>query len=419
MFKRMFQITMLALMVALASCASTTEPMPTLEKKADELALAPFAAVQFPQGFGIHGIDASRELWFAAVALPPGVHVARRLTGEVLGELPPPPEGFGAPVAVRVAPGGRVVVLDGVVAPQAAGSAPAKLYEYEVTSTWHGFTATLVASRTLPLIALPDIFVAIGPEPRPAVNSGIFFPIMMTILPNGAAVMTDTVTGSAWVSDPTRTTYRNAFQDPRLRPVPHAPIVGKGRAPGGGTRDYTFDVTTPPGVFPGAFGVAYLAATDEVVFANPSQGGLWALPYTTFMSTADPTTKSASLRPLVASPQLGVTDLVAGLDTNRWDSSDPWVYFQRVAADEASGFKNVMARVHGVTGAVQVLARSSTVFDFDVAISVVEPLLPIDHIATVGSGVGQEENNPSVNALLGGVGTFVAPTPIAAVITTY
>lgn len=382
-----------------------------------------FEAASFPEGVGIHGIDATRQLWFAAIAYPPSVRVARRLTGEALGALPPPStplpgggSGFGAPVAVRVAPDGRILVLDGVVAPNMAGSAPAMLHEYTVAPTWSGFTATLVRSQALPLIPPSEIPTAMfGEEPRPEIH-GIFFPIMMTVLPGGEVVVTDTVTGAAWVSDATRTTFRNALQDPRLRPLPQlAPLVGKGRAPGGGVRDYTLTLTT--GAYPGAFGVAYLASTDEIVLANPSQGML-GLPRATFMAATDPTLKGAGVRPLAA-PQLGVTDLVAGLDTNRFDAADPYVYFQRVAADSASSFENVMARVHGATGVVEVVARSTEVFDFDVAVAVVPNLLPIKHFATIGSGIGQEPNNPFVNATLGGVPQFVTPTLIGAAIVVY
>ncbi len=421
-------VTLLTLLAtSLLGCAADTrktEPDIVVAMQEQKLLTSgAFEAASFPEGFGIHGIDASTHLWFAAVAYPPSVRVARRLTGEALGALPPPSTplpgggtGFGAPVAVRVAPDGRVLVLDGVVAPNLAGTAPAMLHEYAVTPTWSGFTATLVRSQALPLIPPWEIPIAMfGEEPRPEIH-GIFFPIMMTVLPGGEVVVTDTVTGAAWVSDATRTTFRNALQDPRLRPLPQlSPIVGKGRAPGGGTRDYTLTLTT--GAYPGAFGVAYLAKTNEIVLANPSQGML-ALPSATFLSATDPTLKGGSVRSLTA-PQLGVTDLVAGLDTNRFDADDPYVYFQRVAADSAANFKNVMARVHGVTGAVEVIGRSSDVFDFDVAVAVVPNLLPVKHFATVGSGIGQEENNPFVNAAIGGVPQFVAPTLIGAVIAVY
>lgn len=409
---RILILTLLSLVGVLACVA----PTDAIESKEQPLSSEAFVAVSFPSGMGIHGIDATNALWFAAVAYPPAIHVARRLTGEVLGTLPTPPSGFGAPVAVRVAPDGRVVVLDGVVSPVAAGTAPAMIYEYVVSPTWAGFSATLVKSQPLPLIPPAEIPVAAtGAEPRPPI-SGIFFPIMMSIFPSGEAALTDTVTGAVWISDATRSSFRNALQDPRLRPLPQTtPILGKGRAPGGGVRDYTLSLTT--GGLPGAFGVAYLAATEEVVLANPSQGMI-AIPFTTFMAPTDPTAKSASVRALV-SPMLGVTDLVAGLDSNRWDREDPWVYFQRVAADASSGFKNVMARVHSRTGVVEILARSSTAFDFDVAIAVVQPLLPVKHLVTIGAGTGQEENNPFVNATLGGVASFVAPTPIGAVIATY
>lgn len=140
--------TLLSVLLVSCTADSTT---PVVETK-QELATPSFQAVAFPEGFGIHGIDATRHLWFAAVAYPPSVRVARRLTGTVLGSLPAPAGGFGAPVAVRVASDGRVLVLDGVTTPQLAGTAPAVLYEYAVTPTLSGFSATLLASHTLPLI---------------------------------------------------------------------------------------------------------------------------------------------------------------------------------------------------------------------------------------------------------------------------
>ena len=72
-----------------------------------------------------------------------------------------------------------------------------------------------------------------------------------------------------------------------------------------------------------------------------------------------------------------------------------------------------------MTGVVEVIGRSSDVFDFDVAVAVVPNLLPVKHFATIGSGIGQEENNPFVNAAIGGVPQFVAPTLIGAVVAVY
>lgn len=169
-------VTLLTLLAAsLLGCTADTrktEPDVIVAMQEEKLLTSgAFEAASFPEGFGIHGIDATTHLWFAAVAYPPSVRVARRLTGEALGALPPPstplPDGgtgFGAPVAVRVAPDGRVLVLDGVVAPNMAGTAPAMLHEYAVTPTWSGFTATLVRSQALPLIPPSEIPIAMFGE---------------------------------------------------------------------------------------------------------------------------------------------------------------------------------------------------------------------------------------------------------------
>lgn len=417
-------LTLLTLFVLAVACSSSfeTDDRGATAQTASPLVVLspPLPAAAFEGGFEIHGIDGNTQFWFAAIpstsgSQHAGVIVADRITGHRVGMLPAPIGGFSAVMAVR-AQGDRLYVLDAVVDPAHAGFAPAVLHEYAV-ATSRPFSATLLASRVLPLIPFTEIPAAFGPEPRSAL-SGIFYPLAFTVVDDGTsrrAIITDAVGGAVWVknldSDVPATLV---LMDPRLRPIPHVPVFGRGRASAFSTRDYAFFVAPPPagpGVFPGVFGVT-AHSSGQVVFANPSQGGLWKMPLAILLSSASFAEKGASVSPLVTS---GTTpDLVAGIDANRFDDDDRFVYFQRTAADASTSFQNVLYRASIDGGAVEAIAASSLVYDWSVSIALVPP--PVPHVVVIASAMGQEENNAAVNAALSGTDTFVSPTLIGVVV---
>jgi len=412
---RMKILSILVLVLTLACIAEHADTETTGESAATlTLFSPPIPAVSFDGGFEIHGVDANRQFWFAAVpsavgAQHVGVIVADRWTGERVGMLPPPVSGFGAVMAVRVDGGDRLAVLDAVVDPAHAGFAPAVLYEYAI-ATHRPFSATLLSTHTLPLIPISEIPSAFSPEPRTAL-SGIFYPLAFTIADTSAgriAIITDAVGGAIWIQTLGGSSVATlALMDPRLRPAPHAPILGRGRATASSTRDYTFSI---PGVFPGVFGIA-AHHSGQVVFSVPAQGGIWKLSIDQLLSSSSFATKGAAIRPLIT---VGTTpDLVAAIDADRFDA-DRFVYFQRTAADASTSFQNVLYRASIDGGAAEPIAKSNLVYDWSVSISVVPALLP--HTIVIASAMGQEQNNADVNASLGGTSTFVAPTLIGAVL---
>jgi hypothetical protein len=101
----------------------------------------------------------------------------------------------------------------------------------------------------------------------------------------------------------------------------------------------------------------------------------------------------------VAAPQVGLSDLTDGIVYDRFHPDTAWVYWQRAISDEIGGGSNILRRVHLLTGQIQEVARSNTLYDFTSNLAVLPPIddLPV---SLVVSAMGQEENNPEVNVLL-------------------
>jgi hypothetical protein len=186
-------------------------------------------------------------------------------------------------------------------------------------------------------------------------------------------------------------------------------------------------------MYPGISGIAYAARTDEVCFSVVGPGGIFCLarsilldPMTPpFMKTfpLDPQHLFGSARVLIA-PSAQDGNLIAAIDYDRFDPQSTRLYFQRAVADQISGGFNVLRSVDLLTGAVADIARSQSRYDWTSEVAVAPPLClhsyPIvdpDHRCRrvahdIFSSVGQEENNPDTNVLLGGVSQYVAPTPV-------
>jgi hypothetical protein len=226
-----------------------------------------------------------------------------------------------------------------------------------------------------------------------------------TRLPNGGVAVTDALIGSIWVAGPSLEDWRLAIIDPRFAPgFVEGDIHGIGRAPRGGTRPYTLRLPSPfpglPPAAPGIHSITYAAVTDEVVAIRTAQpGGIYALPLAVLLDTTiPPFVKGGFLREVVP-PQVGLSDLTDGIVHDRFHPGTPWVYWQRAISDEIGGGSNVLRRAHLLTGEVQEVARSNTLYDFTSNLAVLPPIdgLPI---SLVLSAMGQEENNPEVNVLL-------------------
>lgn len=388
---------------------------------------APLVAAQFDGGFAIHGVAGDQVLLFALVPSvspdqAPGVYARKRLGGADAGALTPPPDGWAVPLTMKItqfdrgllgSTRGRALVLDARVPPALAGTQPAKVYEYEYRYTvFGGLTSTLVGEHVLPLNTV---------APGAGLPDGFFYPGSLALLPDGAVAATDALTGALWVSEDLDD-WRLAAIDPRWAGAPFGSVHGVGLAQSGAIEPYELLVPAPPGfppglgLYPGAHSIAYAARTREVVFAVTIPGGIYALPLDVLLDTATPPfAKGASARVLVP-PTPGLGDLTDGVDYDRFHPSSQWVYWQRAPADVAGGGKNTLRRVSLLTGEVQVVAADNTVYSWANEISVLPPLVAASPLTTVLSSVGQEYNNPDVNALLGGVPRYFAPSRMPVVV---
>jgi sugar lactone lactonase YvrE len=383
--------------------------------------LGPSAAVTFPSGFGIHGVGGDEVLLFGVqpspgAQEPTGVHVASRLSGQVLAEVTPPPSGWQTPLAIKITDfqrqgqrtQGTFLLLDAGVPPEQAGTRPAVVYRYDYSfSPQEGYRDHRLETHVLPLA---------GP-PGPGLPTGIVFPESLGLLPGGNVAVTDTLGGAIWVAGPSLEDWHLALIDPRLAPGFGAPeIDGIGRAPGGGTQSYRLLLPTPPGApgpaAPGVHSIAYAAVTDEVYFnRTATPGGIYGIPRSVLLDTTTPPFAKGDAMRVLVPPAAGLSDLTDGLDYDRFHPTTPWLYWQRAPSDAIGGGFNTLRRVNLFTGEVQVVAQSNTLFDFTNEISAL-PGLGDSPFTSIASAMGQEENNPDINVLLGGVSTYVAPTLI-------
>jgi hypothetical protein len=386
----------------LAEAAATSLDRPAL-------VLGPVAAATFEGGRPLHGAGGDELLLFAvqpndAPDGDRGILVASRIIGREIGRVTPPPIGWRVPLSIEVfdfqrrglQTRGSFLVLDTGAEPALAGTAPATLHRYTYSyAPGAGLTTTWVETHVLPLA---------GP-PGPDLPTGLLMAEGFTRLPGGGVAVTDALIGAIWVAGPSLDDWRLAIIDPRFAPGLGVPdLYGIGRAPGGGTRPYVLRLPSPfpggPPAAPGVHSISYAALTDEVVTIRTAPpGGIYALPLTALLDTTIPPFGKGDFLREVAAPQVGLSDLTDGIVYDRFHPDTAWVYWQRAISDEIGGGSNILRRVHLLTGQIQEVARSNTLYDFTSNLAVLPPIddLPV---SLVVSAMGQEENNPEVNVLL-------------------
>lgn len=386
------------------------------------IVLGPNAAAQFPDGFSTVGVAGDETLLFAVQpaatsSRPNGVHVVRRRNGQLLGDLVPPANGWQVPLVIKIIEYGSsdsawtegiVLVLDAGARPTEAGTKPGIIYRYQYAYSHNtGLTSSVVSSHVLPLFS---------PSADPLPN-GLFYPISMGLLPNGGIAVIDTFLGAIWVASSSLADWHLAIIDPRFQFGFGEELQGIGRAPGGGTQPYRLLLPTPPGapgpVFPGIHSITYAAITDEVyTVRTASPGGIFGIPLNVLLDeTKLPFEKGGSVRTVVA-PTPGVSDQTVGLDYDRFHPTTPWLYWHRAPSDEVGGGFNTLRRINLLTGEIEVLASSNTLYDWTEEISVL-PGIGNSPYTYIVHAMGQLYNNPDANMLLGGIPAYVGPELIS------
>jgi hypothetical protein len=397
--------------LAIAAGLLTLQPAVASGRSLDQPAfvVGPVAAASFDGGRPFHGAGGDDLLLFAVQPTPApdgaqGILVATRITGRQIGTVTPPPNGWRVPLSIEVfnftrqgpSTRGSFIVLDAGVEPRLAGTGPALLHRYTYSySPSGGLTTTWVETHVLPLA---------GP-PGPDLPAGVLYAAGFTRLPGGGIAVTDTLIGAIWVAGPSLEDWRLAMIDSRFAPgFVDGDIYGIGRAPGGGTRPYTVRLPSffpgGPQVYPGIHSITHASITNEVVTLRTAPpGGIYALPLDVLVDTTVPPFAKAPFLREVVPPQVGLSDSTDGIVYDRFHPGTAWVYWQRAISDEIGGGSNILRRVNLLTGQIQEVARSNTLYDWTSNLAVLPPIgdLPV---SLVLSAMGQEENNPEVNVLL-------------------
>jgi len=398
-----------ALALALAASGCAVDTGASLPNEEDLLGVGPVSIAEFPQGFQIHSVAGDTALLFAvqpsdAPGRARGVHVARRLDGLSLTDVTPPDEGWATPLSVIVqsfersplGSSGVLIVLDAGVTPANVGQAPARLYRY----AYHyrplsGLSTTLTETHLLPL----------NTQPSGAFPNGIVYPGAPAILPSGQIAVADSLVGSIWLSDASLSTWTMALIDPRLGAAPGLPVAGVGLDHSGHISPYTYAAPPFPGLppgfglYPGVHSEMYVEATDEVcLVVTASPGGIYCIAHAALVDLATPPF-AKTFRTLVP-PTPGVSDLTDGLAYDHYAPTSPWLYWERAPADVIGGGCNAIRRVNVHTGSIELLACDNHVLSWANEISVLPPLVTGSPLTTLLLSVGQQYNNPDVNAAI-------------------
>lgn len=403
--------TTASVVAAIAAALLALQPTAASGRSLDQpaLVLGPVAAATFDGGRPFHGAGGDELLLFAVQPTsapdgPQGILVASRITGRQIGAVTPPPNGWQVPLSIEVfnfsrqgpSTRGSFIVLDAGVEPRLAGTAPGFIHRYAYSyAPGGGLTTTWVETHVLPLAGPP------GPE----LPTGVLLPAGFTRLPGGGLAVTDTIIGAIWVAGPSFDDWHLAMIDARFAAAfLEGDVYGIGRAPGGGTRPYTLRLPSVfpggPPAWPGIHSITYAAITDEVVTLRTAPpGGIYALPLNVLLDTTIPPFGKGEFLREVVPPQVGLSDSTDGIVYDRFHPGTAWVYWQRAISDEVGGGSNILRRVNLLTGQMQEVARSNTLYDWTSNVAVLPPIdrLPV---TLVLSAMGQEENNPEVNVLL-------------------
>ena len=304
------------------------------------------------------------------------VVVLDRFTGRELATLPAPPGGFKLPFTLRVPRSGHLVVLDaGGFPPQG----PPVVYDYRYRSDHRGLQASLV--RTVDFAGHPLAFAE-----------------DVEVLPDGEYVVSESVFGGLWLIGRDGSIRRGLVPDDGAPPLPNiGPCAFAGR---GVVGDLPFEA--PGGFAPGAGSLAVRGG--DLYISSTCAGGIQKLPIRVLLDTSRPAAERAQ-RIVTVSRRRHPLESLKGIQFNRWDARDPWIY----AGDP---FSLALIRVDSRTGRREVLSSDRRLFDFTVSTAFLPPLLPGARNPLVTAS-DQEYRWSATNAALGGVDRFEPPFVLA------
>jgi hypothetical protein len=335
----------------------------------------------------IAGVAGGRDVVFVGEPLNGAVIVLSRLTGNQIGQLTPPAEGFAIPFIIHSLGEGRVAILGAGGLPQPSPFVPANpsIYEYDYAySPEGGFSSRLVrdASFASVLIGFSEDFVR---------------------LEDGRFLLSDSVLGSIWVLEPDGTvtpgivpkTFDPENLIPALAFCPTMPEITVNGYP------FLFTGSTLPGVSP-------LAVRDgNVYYYSPCARGIYAFPLSILSDRRQPFQRAADIHLVAPTPSNVTVEELLDFTFNPFDPLDRYLY----AADPIA---LRIIRVDLESGDRQVVASGSKLFDFPSSLGFLPPVLGVTSLVVVSN---QQERTPLTNDAVTET-TFNLPFIVAKVILT-
>jgi hypothetical protein len=339
-----------------------------------------FANVDVP----IAGVGGDMDVVFVGEPLNSQVVALSRLTGQPIGELPPPPGGFVIPFIIHSLGEGVVAVLDAGGLPQPQPFVPSNPSIYEYTYSYNpinGFSANLIRTVSFAsvLVGFPEDFVQ---------------------LDDGRILLSDSVLGSIWIVEPDGTivpgivpkTFNPSDLIPVLALCPTMPEITVNGYP------FLFSGSTLPGVSP-------LAVRDGTVYYySPCARGLYGFPLAILSNHQEPYQRAASISLVAPTPADVEVEELLDFSFNPFNPADRYLY----AADP---LQLAVIRIDLTNGSRQVVAGGATLFDFPSSLSFLPTIGPVSQLVVVSN---QQERTPLTNAAVSET-TFNLPFIVATV----
>ena len=315
----------------------------------------------------IAGVAGGDEVVFVGEPLNGSVIALSRFTGNQIGKLPPPPNGFVLPFIIHSLGKGKVAVLDAGGLPQPVPFVPASpsIYEYTYNvSPERGFAASLVRTVSFAsvLIGFAEDFVH---------------------LDDGRYLISDAVLGSIWVAQPDGT-ISPGIVPKSFNPEDLIPTLGFGPTmPEIMVNGYPFLFTgsTLPGVSP-------LAVRDNTVYYySPAARGLYAFPLPILSDKRPPYQRADDIRLVAPTPSNVEVEELLEFSFNPYDPLDRYLY----AADP---LQLQVIRINLLNCSRQTVASGSKLFDFPSSLGFLPTIGPVSELVVVSN---QQERTPLTN----------------------
>lgn len=282
------------------------------------------------------GVAAASDLVFVGSPFEGRVAVYSRLTKQLVGDLPAPPNGFVLPFILKAVDAHTVAVLDAGGFPSPAPFVPANptIYEYSFQRSGGQFSAQLVRS-------IPFTEALIG------------FSEDIVKLDDGRYLINDAVLGSIWIANPDGSvqpglvprTFEPADAIPQTYFCDTMPIVQVGGLP------FLFTGSTIPGI-------TAMAERDGIVYFSAScAGAVYSIPLASLSDAREPWQRAADIRLVSAKPAAVLVEELLGITFDPNAPHDPYLY----AAD---ALQLRVIRIDVRSGARQVVADDPALLNF-------------------------------------------------------